>query len=205
MVDHRATNWRSLFSAVADQTLKYFPINLVNGKALIAPPQEIFEEGAVDIRPAGTNLFIVQFPNSEMRDKLSNIPLELFTQKGISYIASALGNPLYIDKFTASQQRLTFAKICVEINAKMEIPKMIDVVLQDGTIGQIYVDIPWIPARCSNCGEDRIPITPRQARAASASVADLMKSLKLKKKGPADKGKNNANTSSEGNFLPPSS
>ncbi|XVE49273.1 hypothetical protein DITRI_Ditri01bG0069800 [Diplodiscus trichospermus] len=73
--------------------------------------------------------------------QLSHIPLELFAQRGISYIASALGNPFYMDRFTASQQRLAFAKVCVEIDAKMEIPKMIDVALRDGTIDQIYVDI----------------------------------------------------------------
>ena len=33
---------------------------------------------------------------------LSNIPLELFTQRGISYIASAVRNPLYMDRITAN-------------------------------------------------------------------------------------------------------
>ncbi|XVF44413.1 hypothetical protein PTKIN_Ptkin02bG0118400 [Pterospermum kingtungense] len=85
--------------------------------------------GAVDLRPAGTNLFLVNFSSSEDRDRvieggpwhfqnlpmfvrkwepemetleftmdslpvwvqLSNIPLELFHQKGIGCIASAIG------------------------------------------------------------------------------------------------------------------
>ncbi|XVE63418.1 hypothetical protein DITRI_Ditri07aG0019100 [Diplodiscus trichospermus] len=138
------------------------------------------ESSEVDVRPAGTNLFIIQFPNSELRDrvlesgpwhiqnkpiivskwepglrllefnmaklpiwvKLSNIHLELFSHKGISYIASALGNPLYMDRFTAGKQRLAIAKVCIEIYAKMEIPKTIDVLRKDGTVGQIYVEIP---------------------------------------------------------------
>ena len=57
--------------------------------------------------------------------QLSNIPLELFMQKRLSYIASAVGTSLYMDQITASQQRLAFAKICVEIEASMEIPKSI--------------------------------------------------------------------------------
>ncbi|XVE73548.1 hypothetical protein DITRI_Ditri11bG0127300 [Diplodiscus trichospermus] len=221
IVEPVVADWRSLFSVVADQTLTYFLPKIDNGKAVIAPPKEIFEErehvwrnaivaqfvgkipnfsafqkmvnvlwgesGEVDIRPAGTNLFLIQFPNSETRDrvlesspwhiqnkliiirkwelglrslefnmaklpiwvKLGNILLELFTQKGISYISSALGNPLYMDRFTAGQQRLAFAKVCIEIDAKVVIPKIIDVILRDGTIGQIYVDIPWMPLKCS--------------------------------------------------------
>ena len=33
---------------------------------------------------------------------LGKVPLELFTQKGLSYIASAIGSPLYMDRITAS-------------------------------------------------------------------------------------------------------
>ncbi|XVE55634.1 hypothetical protein DITRI_Ditri03aG0174400 [Diplodiscus trichospermus] len=217
------TDWRSLFSAAADQSLQFFPPQLVNGKLLVSPPAEVFKEGEyqwrnaivvqfvgkisnfsifqklvntvwvdsgkVDIRPAGTNLFIVQFPNEESRDRvletspwhiqnkplivrkwepglksldfnmyklpvwvhLSNIPHELFTQSGISYVASALGNPLYRDRFTASEQRLAFAKVCIEIEASKDIPQAINVELRNGTIVQIYVDVPWMPMKCSHC------------------------------------------------------
>ncbi|XVE90995.1 hypothetical protein DITRI_Ditri20bG0120300 [Diplodiscus trichospermus] len=138
------------------------------------------EFGEVDIKLAGTNLFIIQFPNVEIRDRvlesslwhiqnkpiivrkwelglrtldfnmaklpiwvqLSNVPLELFTQRGISYIASALGNPLYMDRFTASQQGLAYAKVCIEIDTKLEIPKEIVVELHDGTFADIQVEIP---------------------------------------------------------------
>ena len=34
---------------------------------------------------------------------LGNVPLELFTLDGLSYIANAIGNPLYMDKCTACQ------------------------------------------------------------------------------------------------------
>ena len=54
---------------------------------------------------------------------LGNVPLKLFNQKGLSYIASAIGNPLYMDRITVGQQRLAFAKICVKIGASIEIPK----------------------------------------------------------------------------------
>ncbi|XP_039017567.1 uncharacterized protein LOC120148544 [Hibiscus syriacus] len=47
---------------------------------------------------------------------LYNVPLELYTQDGLSSIASALGKPISMDSFTASKTRLHFAKVCVEGN-----------------------------------------------------------------------------------------
>ena len=92
------------------------------------------EDGEVNIRLAVHNLFIIQFLNFALRDRvlesgpwhkqnklfivqkweprmrsldfnmaklpirvhLGNIPLELFSHKGISYIISVLGNPVYM-------------------------------------------------------------------------------------------------------------
>ncbi|KAK8651553.1 hypothetical protein V6N13_141152 [Hibiscus sabdariffa] len=42
--------------------------------------------------------------------QLYNAPLELFSRKGLSYISSALGVPLYMDLITASREHLEFAK-----------------------------------------------------------------------------------------------
>ncbi|XVF65878.1 hypothetical protein PTKIN_Ptkin09bG0286400 [Pterospermum kingtungense] len=81
---------------------------------------------------------------------LWNVPLELFSQQGLSYISSVLGVPLYMDKFTANQERLAFAKVCVLIDASKEIPAEIGVKLR-GVRVQVRVEVPWIPLKCSNC------------------------------------------------------
>ncbi|KAA3462439.1 hypothetical protein EPI10_028926 [Gossypium australe] len=65
--------------------------------------------------------------------------LELFTQKGLSYIASAIGTPLYMDSVTVSQTRLSYAKICVEISIDTVIPLSINVKLSDGSLTSITV------------------------------------------------------------------
>ncbi|KAK8689716.1 hypothetical protein V6N13_088429 [Hibiscus sabdariffa] len=49
--------------------------------------------------------------------QLYNVPLELFNQKGLSYISSALGTPLYMDFVTSNLKRLEFAKVCIEVDA----------------------------------------------------------------------------------------
>ncbi|KAF7124437.1 hypothetical protein RHSIM_Rhsim12G0195300 [Rhododendron simsii] len=50
--------------------------------------------------------------------KLYNVPLESWTEVGLSYI----GNPLYLDEFTQDHSRLTFAHVCIEVEAAKEIP-----------------------------------------------------------------------------------
>ncbi|XP_039041850.1 uncharacterized protein LOC120180618 [Hibiscus syriacus] len=77
--------------------------------------------------------------------QLYRVPLELYSKKGLSYIASAIGRPLYMDAITASKQRLEFAKVCVEIEVGSVIPDSIHVVLKDGSSVLIKVSVPWLP------------------------------------------------------------
>lgn len=143
----------------------------------------------IDLRPAGKNLFIIQFPDEAARDKVleggpwyikgqflvlqkweagmetlelnlsrlpvwiqfSNIPLELFTKTGLSYIASAVGIPLYCDKITAYQKRLAFARICVEIDVSDNIPEVIEVEMKNGNIVYVYTKVSWLPQKYWKC------------------------------------------------------
>ncbi|XP_039020001.1 uncharacterized protein LOC120151688 [Hibiscus syriacus] len=82
---------------------------------------------------------------------LYNVPLELFSRVGLSYIASAVGNPLYMDSVTASKDRLEFAKVCVEVEAGAVIPEVIHIVLRDGSFAKIRVYAPWFPKICLQC------------------------------------------------------
>ncbi|XP_039038081.1 uncharacterized protein LOC120175552 [Hibiscus syriacus] len=77
--------------------------------------------------------------------QLYNIPLELYSQKGLSYIASALGTPLYMDTITASRERLEFAKLCIKIEAGSVLPEDILVTLRDRSTVSIKVHVPWMP------------------------------------------------------------
>ncbi|KAK8709097.1 hypothetical protein V6N13_060127 [Hibiscus sabdariffa] len=82
---------------------------------------------------------------------LSGVPLELFTNLGLSYISSALGTPLYMDSITACRQRVSYAKVCVEVAADYKFPKFLDVKLRDGAIATVRVEVPWFPPRCTKC------------------------------------------------------
>ncbi|GAV92308.1 DUF4283 domain-containing protein [Cephalotus follicularis] len=47
--------------------------------------------------------------------KLMNIPMEYWTVRGLSHLASVLGTPLHMDPATASKQMISFTRICVEM------------------------------------------------------------------------------------------
>ena len=49
--------------------------------------------------------------------KFHNVPIELWSEEGLSHIASVVGHPLYADAATEACSRITFARICVEIDA----------------------------------------------------------------------------------------
>ncbi|XP_039041009.1 uncharacterized protein LOC120179498 [Hibiscus syriacus] len=83
--------------------------------------------------------------------QLYNIPLELYSKKGLSYVVSALGVPLYMDSITASKERLEFAKVCVEVEAGVRLPRSIAIKLRDGIVCSVIVVIPWFPSWCSKC------------------------------------------------------
>lgn len=53
--------------------------------------------------------------------------------EGLSYVASAVGKPLYADKMTETCKGLSYAKICVEVDADLVLPEAFDVALANGT------------------------------------------------------------------------
>ncbi|KAF7134775.1 hypothetical protein RHSIM_Rhsim08G0120800 [Rhododendron simsii] len=84
--------------------------------------------------------------------KLYNVPLESWTEDGLSYIASYIGNPLSLDDFTQNHSRLTFARVCIEVEAAKEIPKSFVVsILGYGEPYEIRVEVPWKPQACNIC------------------------------------------------------
>ena len=40
----KAVDWRSLFSASTDQTLRFYPPQRLKDKVIVAPPKEVIEE-----------------------------------------------------------------------------------------------------------------------------------------------------------------
>ncbi|PKU71360.1 RNA exonuclease 1 [Dendrobium catenatum] len=83
--------------------------------------------------------------------KIVDFPLALWTPKGISTIASYIGNPLSVDTLTAKRARLTYARVCVAISKDSSLPEEIPINIEGEDI-MLKVIYDWKPSRCEGCG-----------------------------------------------------
>jgi hypothetical protein len=83
--------------------------------------------------------------------KIHNLPFELWTSKGLSFVASALGIPLHADHVTLTRKRLSYARVCVEVDATKDVVRDFDVKCSNGEWKTIHVNYEWLPSRCNVC------------------------------------------------------
>jgi len=83
--------------------------------------------------------------------RLYNVPLEYSTIKGFSCVASAIRVPLQADHTTFLRKRLSYARVCVEIDASKTLIKEYDLRCPKGLFITISPDYEWISLKCSNC------------------------------------------------------
>ncbi|XP_010534730.1 PREDICTED: uncharacterized protein LOC104810236 [Tarenaya hassleriana] len=84
---------------------------------------------------------------------LHNVPHILYNSDCLSRIVTSLGEPLYMDRATASKENLTVARIYTEIQLHRPPPKHIAVRLPDNKELSIAVAYDWLPPTCSLCHE----------------------------------------------------
>lgn len=53
--------------------------------------------------------------------------MELWNEDGLSYVASAVGVPLHADSLTENCQRLSYAKMCVNVEVGSDVSDTVDV------------------------------------------------------------------------------
>ncbi|KAF8034230.1 hypothetical protein BT93_C0499 [Corymbia citriodora subsp. variegata] len=72
--------------------------------------------------------------------RLKNLPYELWSARGISKVASILGKPLYVDQRTEQLKMISFARVCVELEASKACWDTINVSL-NGAVRVVEVDV----------------------------------------------------------------
>ncbi|KAI8528720.1 hypothetical protein RHMOL_Rhmol12G0169300 [Rhododendron molle] len=160
--------------------LQYFP-PAVEGEAVrVSPPKHVETHGAEKLRDCivegaychisevgawhfGNRLMVLQEWHLDLefeKESLSklplwiqlyNVPLQYWSEEGLSYIARGIGKPLYADEMTESARRISYAKICVEVGVHSELPHSIDLLTSAGRMVTIGVKYPWRPLWCVAC------------------------------------------------------
>ncbi|KAL0290998.1 UNVERIFIED_CONTAM: hypothetical protein Sradi_7037000 [Sesamum radiatum] len=88
--------------------------------------------------------------------RLKHLPMEYWTEEGLSTVASGIGTPLYSDGITKDCSRLDYARVCVMLTYNSELPKhlvVISPILRNGKEDPKRVDVEyeWLPQKCTNC------------------------------------------------------
>ncbi|GJR75423.1 RNA-directed DNA polymerase, eukaryota, reverse transcriptase zinc-binding domain protein [Tanacetum coccineum] len=97
--------------------------------------------------------------------KLCNVPLEAWSNKGISAIASSIGKPVIMDQTTTEMcnkgmGRIGYARVLVEVNAKNKLKNSVKICYKNAkkeTCLTKFVNVvyDWMPPRCEFCKETR--------------------------------------------------
>ncbi|MFS7905002.1 hypothetical protein Hanom_Chr01g00042661 [Helianthus anomalus] len=135
--------------------------------------------------------------------KLIDVPLQAFTEDGLSLLASKVGMPKMLDSYTASMcaeswGRSSFARAMIEVNAGAELKRSIKIAvpsLEGNGFSKVDVKVEydWEPSRCSTCvfGHDdkECPKKPKAAdMGGSIKDADGFKEFKGKSKNGTQQG-----------------
>ncbi|GJV30419.1 zinc knuckle CX2CX4HX4C containing protein [Tanacetum coccineum] len=129
---------------IVDNKLCHIPTVLIeNGHEFVIFVEEIVKEGSKKWELA-----------------LVNVPLEEWSNKGLSALASRIGSPLVMDAMTTRMcnqgvGRIGYSRILVEVNANKELVDSIDVLYKtnDGkqSMKSVRFENDWKPPLCKHC------------------------------------------------------
>ncbi|KAK2993143.1 hypothetical protein RJ640_015330 [Escallonia rubra] len=83
--------------------------------------------------------------------RLPYLPLHLWSTELLSRIASSVGKPLFTDKMTATKERLTYARLCVEVSIEDTMPEKVPIRGPEGDTIEQTIEYDWKPTICSHC------------------------------------------------------
>ncbi|KAL2228522.1 UNVERIFIED_CONTAM: hypothetical protein Sindi_1831900 [Sesamum indicum] len=89
--------------------------------------------------------------------KLRHLPVELWTDEGLSTVASGVGKPLYPDAITRACTKLDFARVCVMLDVTSNLPKHIIIMTPDEDGGES-------PCKVDVDGAPQEPTMPKRSR-----------------------------------------
>ncbi|KAH0725212.1 hypothetical protein KY284_001077 [Solanum tuberosum] len=83
--------------------------------------------------------------------KLPNLPLNCWNLKVLSKMGSSLEKSQYADECTTQVNRISFARILVEVDITKPLPKVIKIHVPKGRVSKQQIWFEWKPTFCQKC------------------------------------------------------
>jgi len=83
--------------------------------------------------------------------QLPDLPLDCWNARALSKIASRIGKPITTDRMTLTKERLSFARVMVEVDASKELVSSLEIKLPTGDIYDQLVVFEDTPKYCKKC------------------------------------------------------
>ncbi|PIA55374.1 hypothetical protein AQUCO_00800259v1 [Aquilegia coerulea] len=80
-----------------------------------------------------------------------DVPMQLWSPKGLSFIGSKIGKPRCCDEITVKRERLDYARLCIEVPADTTYPTTLRFDMGNGKIAVVGVEYSWKPQVCTHC------------------------------------------------------
>ncbi|OIT24741.1 hypothetical protein A4A49_36675 [Nicotiana attenuata] len=82
--------------------------------------------------------------------KFPGLPVGYWSSEALGKLASGIGKPLYTDKTTADMERISYARVLIEVDVAQPLPECIEIDMPFGTFQQ-QVTYDWRPKFCVDC------------------------------------------------------
>ncbi|XP_019234070.1 PREDICTED: uncharacterized protein LOC109214587 [Nicotiana attenuata] len=84
---------------------------------------------------------------------LPGLPIQCWAEENLGRIASCLGKPICTDKLTANCERVSYARVLIEMDITQPFSDELHLELSDGKVRVQTVEYEWIPKFCQECNQ----------------------------------------------------
>ncbi|KAJ4840224.1 hypothetical protein Tsubulata_007506 [Turnera subulata] len=105
----------------------------------------LLRKWAIDIEPVDFSTSIIP-----VWVQLKSVPIELLTKEGLSYLTSAIGNPLHMNQDYSKLLYSDRVNVCVGVDFSKPLLEELTITF-DGCTHTIDISYSWKPAHCDHC------------------------------------------------------
>ncbi|XP_019239612.1 PREDICTED: uncharacterized protein LOC109219599 [Nicotiana attenuata] len=81
------------------------------------------------------------------------LPVQLWAKENLGRLACYIGKPLCTDTLTAHVDRISYARVLIEVDITQPLPDVLLVIVAEGKIWEQNVEYEWKPTFCQDCNQ----------------------------------------------------